>query len=149
MLYISTNSNINNICIVFYSRSTTIIVQNLILSSKFYIWFDSIKYVLCSAVKRLIVINRIQNKSFCLHKICVYCAYLLWIYKYKHMHVFKKNMLCLYIYIIKYKYINVYTCKYFQNIYSMCVYLYIHNKYTQYTYKYIYYVNKNFYFGCD
>ncbi len=29
----------------------------------------------------------------------------------------------------------------------MCVYLYIHNKYTQYTY--IYNVNKNFYFGCD
>ncbi len=32
------------------------------------------------------------------------------------------------------------------NIYCMCVYLWIHNKYTQYTYIY---VNKNFYFGCD
>ncbi len=43
--------------------------------------------------------------------------------------------ICLYIkYInIKYKNINVYTCNYFQNIYCMCVYLYIHNKYTQYT----------------
>ncbi len=29
----------------------------------------------------------------------------------------------------------------------MCFYLYIHNKYTQYIL--IYYVNKNFYFGCD
>ncbi len=29
----------------------------------------------------------------------------------------------------------------------MVVYLYIDNKYTQYTH--IYYVNKNFYFGCD
>ncbi len=38
-------------------------------------------------------------------------------------------------------------CKYFQNIYCMCVYLNIHNKYTQHTHKY--YVNKNFYFGCD
>ncbi len=28
---------------------------------------------------------------------------------------------------------NVYTCKYFRNIYCMCVYLYIHNKYTKYT----------------
>ncbi len=28
-------------------------------------------------------------------------------------------------------------------IYTVCVYLYIHNKYTQYTH--IYYVNKNFY----
>ncbi len=26
---------------------------------------------IASAVKRLIVINRIQNKSFCLHKICM------------------------------------------------------------------------------
>ncbi len=39
-------------------------------------------YVLSSAVKRVIVINHIQNKSFCLHKICVvYCVYLLCIYK--------------------------------------------------------------------
>ncbi len=29
----------------------------------------------------------------------------------------------------------MYTCKYFQNIYCMCVYLYMHNKYTQYTRK--------------
>ncbi len=38
-------------------------------------------------------------------------------------------MLCLY---IKYK---LYTCAYFQNIDYMCVcvYLYIHNKYTQHT----------------
>ncbi len=29
----------------------------------------------------------------------------------------------------------------------MCVYLYMHNKYTQYTH--IHYVKKNVYFGCD
>ncbi len=45
-------------------------------------------YQLSSAVKRLIVINRIQNKSFCLHNMSVYCAYLLCIYKYKHMHAY-------------------------------------------------------------
>ncbi len=83
----------------------------------------------------------------------VYCVYLLCIYKYKHMHVyiFKKicyvSILNIFIYNIKSNNINVYTCKYFQTIYCMSVYLYIHNKYTQYTY--IYYVNKNFYFGCD
>ncbi len=33
-----------------------------------------------SAVKRLIVINRIQNKGFCLHNMCVYCVYI-YIYK--------------------------------------------------------------------
>ncbi len=39
----------------------------------------------------------------------------------------------------------MYKRKYFQNIYCMCVYLYMHNKYTQYIH--IYNVNKNFYFG--
>ncbi len=34
---------------------------------------------------------------------------------------------------------KIYTC--------MCVSLYKHNTYTQYAQ--IYYVNKNFYFGCD
>ncbi len=38
-----------------------------------------------SAVKRLIAINHIQNKRFCLHNICVYIMY---IYTYKHMHVY-------------------------------------------------------------
>ncbi len=54
-----------------------------------------------STVKQLIGINLIQNKSFCLHNICVctvYNTYLWCIYKYKHMmYIFKKNMLCLYI----------------------------------------------------
>ncbi len=37
--------------------------------------------VLFSAVKRLIVINRIQNKSFCLHNIyvCVLCLFIMYI----------------------------------------------------------------------
>ncbi len=43
------------------------------------------------------------------------------------------------------KYIHVNTCKHFQNIYCMCVYLYIH-KYEHTQYKYIYYVNKNLYY---
>ncbi len=37
-------------------------------------------YINISAVKRLIVINRI----YCLHNICVYCVYLC-IYKYTHI----------------------------------------------------------------
>ncbi len=47
----------------------------------------------------------------------------------------------------EYKHRHVNACKYFLNIYCMCVYLYIHNKYTQNTH--IYFANKNFYFGCD
>ncbi len=48
-----------------------------------------------------VAINRMQNKSFYLHNICVctvYIYYLLCIYKYTHMHVYiSEKMLCLYI----------------------------------------------------
>ncbi len=51
-----------------------------------------------SAVKRLIAINHIQNKSFCLHNICM-CAVYIYVYINIHtyMYIFQKNMLCLYI----------------------------------------------------
>ncbi len=40
-----------------------------------------IKHLLkMSAVKRLIVINHIQNKSFCLHNICVCTVYIYYVY---------------------------------------------------------------------
>ncbi len=45
-----------------------------------------------NAVKRLIAINHIQNKSFCLHNICVCCVYLLCIYKYTHACIYLKKM---------------------------------------------------------
>ncbi len=51
------------------------------------------------------------------------------IYMYLHVYIYIHLIYVLYIYIY------------------MCVYLYIHNKYTQYTG--IYYVNKNYYFGCN
>ncbi len=42
------------------------------------------------------LVNRIQNKSFCLHNIYVCCVYLLCIYN-THTHAFiYLNMLCLY-----------------------------------------------------
>ncbi len=61
-------------------------------------------HVYISAVKRLIAINHIQNKSFCLHNICLYTVYMYYVYIKTNtcMHIFKKNMLCLY---IKYIYI--------------------------------------------
>ncbi len=63
-----------------------------------------INYILISAVKWLIVINRIQNKSFCLHNIWVCTVYIYYVYINTNtcMYIFKKNMLCLY---IKYIYI--------------------------------------------
>ncbi len=65
----------------------TIIIFNVLLKcirNISYIW--EIMYI--SAVKRLIVINHIQNKLFCLHNISVYSVYLLCIFKYKYMHVY-------------------------------------------------------------
>ncbi len=73
--------------------------------------------------------------------------------KYTQMHVYISDFF-LYIlnaFIYNRHYMNithicVNTCQYFQYIY-MHVCLYIHNNYTQNTP--IYYVYKNFYFGCD
>ncbi len=63
------------------------------------------KTFIISAVKRLIAINRIQNKSFCLHNMCV-C------YKYTHIQYFENIYMYIYIHIniiiiYKYNYINI------------------------------------------
>ncbi len=58
-------------------------------------------FKLISAVKQLFAINRIQNKSFCLHNICVCFVYfLLCIHKYTY---------------IFWKYLHVFTCLYTLN----------------------------------
>ncbi len=48
-----------------------------------------------SAVKWLIEINRIQNKGFCLHNICVYTVYIYYVYINKNtcMYIFKKRFI--------------------------------------------------------
>ncbi len=71
-----------------------------------------------SVVKRLIAINRIQNKSFCLHNMCM-C-----------------NVIIYYVYIYKYTHIQ---CIYFENIY-MYIYLYYYILY----YIKIYLIYKHF-----
>ncbi len=52
--------------------------------------------IIFSAVKRLITINHIQNKSFYLHNICVCSVYIYYVYINTHMHVYtvfqKKNI---------------------------------------------------------
>ncbi len=48
----------------------------------------NILYIYISAVKRLIAINRIQNKRFCLHNVCECAVYIYYVYKYTHMHVY-------------------------------------------------------------
>ncbi len=55
-------------------------------------------YIYISDVKWLIVINRIQNKSFCLHNIWVYCVYLLCVYIKAHTHgIYLKIFTCIYL----------------------------------------------------
>ncbi len=74
-------------------------------------------YIITSAVKRLIVINRIKNiitNIVCLYNMSVYCVYYV-LYKYTRIHFI---------------YINIFNM-YKQHIFLK--YLYIHNKYTQYT----------------
>ncbi len=61
------------------------------------------------------MINHIQNKSFCLHNICVCCVYLLCLYKNTHMHIFgiylrnKKVVYILNIFIYNINYMNINT----------------------------------------
>ncbi len=94
--------------------------------------------VIYGAVKRLIVINRIRNKSFvCI--MCVFCVYLLCIYKHTHIqYVFRKYLhviTCLYLcsYNLYYKYIYYINIIFFWNIYMhVCVFMYL------YIYIYIY-----------
>ncbi len=65
------------------------------------------------------------------------------------MHVYLRNV---YVYILNIFiiYVNIYmqihVKKKKSEIYAVCVFLHVHNKYTQYTHVY---VNKNFYFGRD
>ncbi len=48
--------------------------------------------VCVSAVKQLITINRIQNKSFCLHNICVCTVYIYYVYINTHTHTHTVNV---------------------------------------------------------
>ncbi len=49
-----------------------------------------------NVLQRLIVINRIQNKSVCVHNICVCTVYIYYVYINTHtcMYIFQKTMLC-------------------------------------------------------
>ncbi len=46
-------------------------------------------YFISSAIIRLIAINHIQNKRFCLHNVCLCCLFIMYIYiKHTYMHVY-------------------------------------------------------------
>ncbi len=118
---------------------------------------------LSSARWRLIAINHIQNKSFCVHNmcVCVLCICIMYIYKYTHPCIYLRIMLCLYVSAVKqlitskinvfvciiyvyvlyiyYVYIKTHTFRiYFENMY---MYIYILIFYIIYKYIYIFYLN--------
>ncbi len=55
--------------------------------------------VYVSAGQWLIMINRIHNKTFCVHNICTVYIYYVFINTYTCMHIFNTNMLCLYLHL--------------------------------------------------
>ncbi len=69
--------------------------------------FSKIVYI--SAGQQLILINRIQNKSFCLYNTCVCTVYIYYVYIKTHIQYIFRKYLHVYIYIniiyIIYKYI--------------------------------------------
>ncbi len=82
-----------------------------------------------SAVKRLIEINCIQNKSYCSHNICVSTVYIYYVYINTHTHA------CIYLRKIYYVYIiNIFIyyklCKYIHvnnfKTYTVCVCIYVY-----------------------
>jgi len=82
----------------------TLLILYYILYLMVYLYFLCIFVIyFFRAVKQLIAINRIQNKSLCLHNICGCTVYNYFVYKYTHMYVYlgKKYYLYLkYLYII-------------------------------------------------
>ncbi len=84
------------------------------------------------------MINHIQNKSFCVYNICVCTVCIYYVYKiHTHACIYLWKICYVYIYIYIYLYmisfIWINTCKYFPNIFCMCVALYIHKIYTVHT----------------
>ncbi len=59
--------------------------------------------IFCSAVKRLIAINQIQNKRFCLNNICMCTVFIYYVYINTHAY----SIYCVYIYMYMHLYIYV------------------------------------------
>ncbi len=86
LFVISLNWNQTKIVIWLSMVNNNITIVILHCALKIVFKYNNILF--CSAIKWLIAMNRIQNKSFYLHNVCVLCILLC---------IFKKNMLYLYI----------------------------------------------------
>ncbi len=78
------------------------------------------------AVKRFIVINCIQNKSFCLHNICTSTVFIYYVYLNTQTFSIYLENIYIYIFILYILYINIFNIQthFFLNIY-MDVFVFI------------------------
>ncbi len=121
-------------CFVPSSTSANVILYKSSVNKELILLHFRYNIVFFSAVKWLIAINHIQNKSYCLHNICVCAMYIYYVYINTHtcMYIFKKNILCLYIfnifiYDIIYLNINIYMEIFSKYMLYVCLYIYIIN----------------------
>ncbi len=87
--YLCKNRGIFSFSGIFYeseSKKKNIYLKKI--KSVFTVSFDQFNLYFFSAVKRLNAINRIQNKRFCLHNICVYTVYIYYVYIYIYIYIY-------------------------------------------------------------
>ncbi len=87
-------------------------------------------YIIISTVKELIAINHIQNKSFCLHSICLCNVYIYYVHintQPSHAFIYLRKIGYVYILnIYNENYMNINICTYYSNIYTICVCVFIY-----------------------
>ncbi len=95
------------VCVCFYLFHLSCLAIIILYKLLLYIYI----YIYISAVKQLIAINRIHNKGFCLHYICVCTVYIYYVYiNTNTCSIYLRKMLCLY---SKYIYIRGVTIRVF------------------------------------
>ncbi len=110
---------------IFFYYKKDIYLYNQKSSEEVYIYIYIYFFLCCQTI----VINCIQ--FIVIVYMCVYCVYLLCVYKYTHIqHIFEN--IYMYIFILQFKYL-LYKHNNFLKYIHVCVYLFMHNKYKQYT----------------
>ncbi len=112
-----------------YPKTNLVKVSNYVSKCSYKKLGDHRVYIYISAVKQLIVINRIQNKCFCLHNICVCTVYIYYVFIHTHscLHLRK---IC-YIYILHIFIYKLYEYKYIHVDFKIYIILYRHDYFFQ------------------
>ncbi len=78
-----------------------------------------------SAVKRLIAINHIQNKTFCLHNICMCTVFIYYVFINTHKHTVYSLKIFMCIYIYKFIFLYYIYLMYKHNIFFLNIYMHV------------------------